>query len=62
MTEQYMAIACQTCVYLWSFDDLGKSGMLLSRVHRAHGGESWKEDDLDPGVICGARQGSDPHV
>ena len=57
-----MAIACQTCVYLWSFDDLGKSGMLLSRVHRAHGGESWKEDDLDPCVICGARQGSDPHV
>jgi WD repeat-containing protein 35 len=61
MTEQYMAIACQTCVYLWSFDDLGKSGMLLSRVHRAHGGESWKEDDLDPGVICGARS-TDEHI
>mmetsp|Transcript_13743 Transcript_13743/g.54386 ORF Transcript_13743/g.54386 Transcript_13743/m.54386 type:complete len:887 (-) Transcript_13743:2873-5533(-) len=41
MTEQYMVVASQTCVYLWSVDGLGESGIFSSRVRE----EERKEHD-----------------
>lgn len=62
MTEQYMVVASQTCVYLWSVDGLGESGIFSSRVCE----EERKEHDSfesSASMRCAmdrARQGPDP--